>query len=96
MTSALGLSRCEPIPSSGTSLPAFDSRFSIGGVVCGEFFCRALAKSPWSILDALQHLVSLEMEKLPFGFKFLRGKATEVVPSLIGKWLAQVSREIDA
>lgn len=32
-------------------------------------------------------LVSLEVEKLPYGFTFLRGKATEVLPTLAAKWL---------
>lgn len=33
-------------------------------------------------------LVALEVEKRPYGFRFLRGKATELVPSVIERWLA--------
>ncbi len=32
-------------------------------------------------------IVSLDLEKLPFGFSFLRGRATEVLPALAKKWL---------
>ncbi len=32
-------------------------------------------------------LVSLEIEKIPYGFKFLRGKATQVIPNLVQQWL---------
>jgi NAD-dependent deacetylase len=35
-------------------------------------------------------LVSLEMDKIPYGFTYLRGAATTVVPGLIQKWLAGV------
>ena len=34
-------------------------------------------------------LVSLEMERLPYGFEFLRGKAAEVLPALAAKWLEE-------
>ena len=34
-------------------------------------------------------LVSLEMERPPCGFTFLRGKAAEVLPALAAKWLEQ-------
>lgn len=33
-------------------------------------------------------LVSLDVEKRPYGFTFLRGRATSVLPSLAAKWLA--------
>ncbi|MFZ3002695.1 MAG: Sir2 family NAD-dependent protein deacetylase [Undibacterium umbellatum] len=32
-------------------------------------------------------LIALEMDKLPFGFKFMRGKASSIVPYLCNKWL---------
>ena len=32
-------------------------------------------------------IVGLEVEHLPYGFSFLRGKATEVIPSLVAQWL---------
>lgn len=34
-------------------------------------------------------VVSLEVDKLPFGFTFLRGKATELVPGLAARWICQ-------
>lgn len=34
-------------------------------------------------------VVSLDMDEPPFGFTFLRGKATEVLPALVKKWLAE-------
>lgn len=34
-------------------------------------------------------LVSLEMERIPYGFKFLRGNATSIIPSLINEWLTR-------
>jgi len=34
-------------------------------------------------------LVSLEVDKPPFGFTYLRGKATEVLPTLAKKWLTE-------
>jgi NAD-dependent deacetylase len=40
-------------------------------------------------------LVALEIEKRPFGFKFLRGHATEVVPALARRWLNQASRKLE-
>ena len=32
-------------------------------------------------------LVALEVRKVPFGFRFVRGQATGVVPHLIRQWL---------
>lgn len=37
-------------------------------------------------------LVSLEVEKPPYGFTFLRGKATEILPTLAAKWLKEAGR----
>lgn len=37
--------------------------------------------------SAGKYLNSLEMERVPHGFEFLRGKATDVVPKLVHKWL---------
>lgn len=34
-------------------------------------------------------LVSLEIERVPRGFDYLRGKATDVVPSVVREWLAR-------
>jgi len=33
-------------------------------------------------------LVSLEMDKIPYGFTYLRGAAATFVPGLVKKWLA--------
>jgi NAD-dependent deacetylase len=32
-------------------------------------------------------LVALDVQKVPYGFKFLRGKAGSVVPAIVDKWL---------
>ncbi|MET3496450.1 SIR2 family NAD-dependent protein deacylase [Variovorax boronicumulans] len=37
-------------------------------------------------------LVALEIEDLPHGFRFLQGKATDVVPALAAQWLAEAAR----
>jgi NAD-dependent deacetylase len=37
-------------------------------------------------------LISLEVEKKPYGFTFLRGKATEILPLLADKWLSEVGK----
>jgi len=34
-------------------------------------------------------VVSLEMESVPFGFRYLRGQATRVIPGLVERWLAR-------
>lgn len=34
-------------------------------------------------------LVSLDVKKPPYGYRFLRGKATAVLPTLASKWLAE-------
>ncbi len=34
-------------------------------------------------------LVSLDVETVPYGFSFRRGKATEVVPGLVTQWLSE-------
>jgi NAD-dependent deacetylase len=39
--------------------------------------------------SAQKVLVSLEMERLPYGFEFLRGKASEVLPALAARWLEE-------
>ena len=41
-------------------------------------------------------LVSLEVEKPPYGFTFLRGKATEVLPTLAAKWLKEAGKNSNA
>jgi NAD-dependent deacetylase len=41
--------------------------------------------------QAQKFLVSMEMEKLPFGFKFLRGRATAHVPRLVSRWLSEAA-----
>lgn len=41
-------------------------------------------------------LSSLEMQKRPYGFTFMRGKATEVLPALAINWLAQSGENADA
>ncbi|RQP25051.1 SIR2 family NAD-dependent protein deacylase [Piscinibacter terrae] len=38
---------------------------------------------------AVKALVSLEVEGLPHGYRFLRGKATEMVPALVEQWLQE-------
>jgi NAD-dependent deacetylase len=41
-------------------------------------------------------LVSLEVEKPPYGFTFLRGKATEVLPTLAAKWIKEAGGSSNA
>jgi NAD-dependent deacetylase len=41
-------------------------------------------------------LVSLEIEKVPWGFKFMPGKAGEVLPALAARWLREAKREADS
>jgi NAD-dependent deacetylase len=38
--------------------------------------------------DSERVLVSLEMDEIPSGFRYLQGKATERVPALVESWLA--------
>jgi NAD-dependent deacetylase len=38
-------------------------------------------------------LVSLEVTKPPYGYTFIRGKATEAVPPLASKWLAEARQD---
>lgn len=38
---------------------------------------------------AVKALVALEVEDLPHGYRFLRGKATEMVPPLVEQWLQE-------
>lgn len=40
-------------------------------------------------------LVSLEVDRPPFGFTYLRGKATEVLPTLAKKWLAEAGEKFN-
>jgi hypothetical protein len=35
-------------------------------------------------------LVSLEIEKIPHGFKFYQGNATSEVPSLVQRWIEEL------
>jgi NAD-dependent deacetylase len=37
--------------------------------------------------SAQKVLVALDMEDVPHGFTFLQGKATDVVPALVARWL---------
>jgi len=41
---------------------------------------------------AEKFLNALEMERIPFGFKFMRGNATSVVPTIVQKWLSQAGK----
>jgi NAD-dependent deacetylase len=38
---------------------------------------------------AVKALVAFEVEDLPLGYRFLRGKATEMVPPLVDQWLQE-------
>lgn len=38
---------------------------------------------------AVKALVSLQVEDMPHGYRFLRGKATEMVPPLVEQWLQE-------
>lgn len=58
----------------------------------------SLAVQPAASLARYAHasaekvLVSLEMEEVPRGFVFMRGRATEQVPALVARWLAEAER----
>ena len=39
-------------------------------------------------------LVALQMDKLPYGFTFLQGKASEIVPTLAANWLTKVNVDL--
>lgn len=41
-------------------------------------------------------IVSLEVDKIPFGFQMMRGKATEIVPSITRAWLASLAESEQA
>lgn len=34
-------------------------------------------------------LVAFEVEKMPYGFQFIRGKASKTVPNIVARWLGQ-------
>lgn len=38
-------------------------------------------------------LVALEIEDLPHGFRFMQGKATDIVPALAAQWLEEAKRK---
>lgn len=37
-------------------------------------------------------LAALDVKKSPYGYNYLRAKATNVVPTLVARWLAEASR----
>jgi NAD-dependent deacetylase len=39
--------------------------------------------------DSDRVLVSLEMDEIPRGFRYLQGKATERIPPLVAGWLGE-------
>lgn len=41
-------------------------------------------------------LASLEVDRPPFGFTVLRGKATEVLPPLVEKWIAEAGTRVNS
>jgi NAD-dependent deacetylase len=41
-------------------------------------------------------LVALEMDKVPYGFKFVAGKAGDVLPALTARWLGQADKPTPA
>ena len=41
-------------------------------------------------------LVSLEMAKRPYGYTFLRGRATELLPPLAERWLGEAEEHMHA
>jgi NAD-dependent deacetylase len=40
-------------------------------------------------------LVAFEVEKPPYGFTFMRGKATEIVPAIAATWLKEAAQSAD-
>ncbi len=63
------------------------SKVLVVGTSLSVFPAASLAKLARGRAEKV--LVSLEMEKVPYGFRFLRGKATQVIPTLSATWLHQ-------
>jgi NAD-dependent deacetylase len=63
------------------------ARVLVVGTSLSVFPAASLVKSARG--RATKVLVSLDVEKPPYGFKVLRGKATEIVPSLAQQWLSE-------
>jgi NAD-dependent deacetylase len=63
------------------------------GTSLSVFPAASLTKSAQD--QAEKVLVSLEVDKPPYGFTFLQGKATQVLPMLVAKWLQQADGSIE-
>jgi len=63
------------------------ARVLVVGTSLSVFPAASLVKSARG--RATKVLVSLDVEKPPYGFKVLRGKATEILPSLAQQWLSE-------
>jgi len=59
------------------------------GTSLSVFPAASLVK--WVQEAAEKTLVSLEVDNLPEGFTFLRGRATEILPTLAARWLSEAN-----
>ncbi|PJJ17478.1 NAD-dependent deacylase [Janthinobacterium lividum] len=66
------------------------SRVLVVGTSLSVFPAASLVKAARG--RAMKVLVSLAIEKLPYGFTFLRGKASEILPTLAEKWLNEARK----
>jgi NAD-dependent deacetylase len=66
------------------------ARVIVVGTSLSVFPAASLVKAARGRAQKL--VVSLEVDHLPYGFGLLRGKATEVLPKLAGKWLDEAGK----
>lgn len=59
----------------------------IVGTSLAVFPVASLAKSARGRAEKV--LVALDVQKPPYGYRFLRGKATEILPTLAERWLSE-------
>ena len=66
----------------------------VAGTSLTVFPVAGLVKAAHSRAERV--LVALAMDHVPFGFKFMRGKAGEVVPGLADRWLREVQNQTES
>jgi len=65
------------------------SKVLVVGTSLSVFPAASLAKLARGRAEKV--LVAFEVEKMPYGYKFLRGKAASVIPTLAANWLEQAN-----
>lgn len=66
------------------------ARVLVVGTSLSVFPAASLVKAARGRADKV--VVSREIDKVPYGFSFVRGKASEIVPALAARWLDQARR----